>query len=321
MAPTPTYCPNCTHKLTLREVAGRERPFCENCGYIHYINPVPTVGVVIEMDGGIVLIQRGHPPHQGRWAFPSGYVEADERLEEAAVREAEEETGLKVEIIELADVNSYPEGPPASGVMVFYRARPVGGVLRAGDDAADARVFKPDEVPVLPFRTHREMLSRWLVKVTAAGELTERHTLRFNVRAMTPQDVQDVIDLAQMIPANFELGGDNWRDAMLRLREIPSIKTFVAELPTASPMIIGCVIMSIANTISGGYGFINDMAVLPTYQRQGVGRALLNTAIQHAQETGLHAVILNTRRVTEQSRGFYAAAGFSDVPLMLLKLR
>ena len=89
----PVYFPVCANKLTLREESGRTRPVCLNCGYVHYVNPVPTVGVLIEMDGGVVLIKRANPPNQGRWVFPSGYVEADERLEEAAIREAEEETG------------------------------------------------------------------------------------------------------------------------------------------------------------------------------------------------------------------------------------
>ena len=78
-----TYCPVCGHKLVEREEAGRIRQVCENCGYVHYVNPVPAVGIVIEMDGGVVLIQRKHPPHEGRWALPSGYIEADESAEEA----------------------------------------------------------------------------------------------------------------------------------------------------------------------------------------------------------------------------------------------
>ncbi|NOG48852.1 MAG: NUDIX hydrolase [Chloroflexi bacterium] len=169
--PPPTYCPRCAAELVTRKEGGRMRPACPNCGYVHYVNPVPTVGVLIEMDGGIVLIKRGNPPHQGEWAFPSGYVEADERLEEAAVREAEEETGLRVEILELTDLNSYPEGPPASGIMVFYRARPVGGVLRAGDDASDVRIFAPDDLPLIPFRTHREALARWFERAGVAPRL------------------------------------------------------------------------------------------------------------------------------------------------------
>jgi 8-oxo-dGTP diphosphatase len=88
------------------------------------------------------LIQRGHAPHKGEWTLPSGFIEADESAEEAAIREAREETGLKVELIELAGVNSFPEGPPTSGIIIFFRARPIGGNLQAGDDAADVKFFR-----------------------------------------------------------------------------------------------------------------------------------------------------------------------------------
>lgn len=321
MAKTPTYCPNCSHALTLRDIAGRVRPFCENCGYVHYVNPVPTVGVLIEMDGGLVLIQRGHPPHADRWTFPSGYVEADERLEEAAVREAEEETGLKVQILELVDVNSYPEGPPLSGVMVFYRAKPIGGSLKAGDDARDARVFTPDEMPVLPFRTHREALALWLERESAGQKDSPREQPPYHIRAAGADDTQDVIEMLQMIPSNYDLTAADWEAARLRLYEMPSLNVFVAELNVTPPLVIGCVVLSVTRTVTGGHGFINDMAVLPSYQRRGVGAALLEMTLKRARELRLHTLIINAQRVTEHTRGFYTAAGFEDTTFLQLNLR
>jgi hypothetical protein len=56
------------------EAAGRERPVCRECGFVYYQNPVPAVGLLIEMEGGLVLIRRGHPPHADRWALPSGFA-------------------------------------------------------------------------------------------------------------------------------------------------------------------------------------------------------------------------------------------------------
>src|SRR5262245_13889749 len=131
--PELTYCPVCGHTpLSIREEGGRLRQVCDNCGYVHYVKPIPAVGILIEMDGGVVLIRRSNPPHKGEWTLPSGYIEADESAEEAAVREAEEETGLKVSIIEMAGVNSFPEGPPASGIIIFFRAKPTDGELHGG---------------------------------------------------------------------------------------------------------------------------------------------------------------------------------------------
>jgi 8-oxo-dGTP diphosphatase len=320
---TPVYCPICTHKLELREAGGRIRPVCPNCGYVHYVNPVPTVGVVIEMDDGLVLIRRANPPHQGEWTFPSGYVEADERLEEAAVREAEEETGLKVEIVELADVNSYPEGPPASGIMVFYRARPVGGELRGGDDALEAKVFRPEDVPLLPFRTHREVMARWLQmrEIQAPRLSDDLPPIEAWVRPAVPGDAQQIVELVRMMSANRDLSEEEWHDVLLRAKEMPTLEIFVAQSTVHTPLLIGCVALSVVRTLTEHYGLINDMAVLPTYRRQGIGAALLKAVMKRAAELNLHTLVVNTARANEAAQEFYAESGFTPLPVMQLRLR
>ena len=75
------------------EVAGRVREICPYCRFVMYRNPVPGAGVLIEMGRGVVLIQRGQAPFVGSWALPSGYIEEDESVEQAAIRECKEETG------------------------------------------------------------------------------------------------------------------------------------------------------------------------------------------------------------------------------------
>jgi ADP-ribose pyrophosphatase YjhB (NUDIX family)/ribosomal protein S18 acetylase RimI-like enzyme len=317
-----TYCPVCGHKLVAREEGGRIRQVCENCGYVHYVNPVPAVGILIEMDGGVVLIQRKHPPHEGRWALPSGYIEADESAEEAAIREAEEETGLKVEILELAGVNSFPEGPPLSGIMICFRARPVGGELHAGDDAADARVFPLDEIPLLPFRTHREMMAQWLAQ---RGEhKQDAHPVErpdFTIRPAESADANEIMALLHLIPANRGLTRDDWREIYQRFREAEGIAVFVAVSSQQPPIIIGFVAMSVIRGLTEGRGLINDIAVLPTYQRRGVGTALLEAALKRAERHNLHHLMVNVERADERARAFYAKLGFSTGDIMHLKLR
>ena len=319
-----TYCPVCGHKLVAREEAGRIRQVCENCGYVHYVNPVPAVGIVIEMDGGVVLIQRKHPPHEGRWALPSGYIEADESAEEAAIREAEEETGLKVEILELAGVNSFPEGPPLSGIMIFFRARPVGGELKAGDDAADARVFPLDEIPLLPFRTHREMMAQWLAQRGAhqdGARPVELERPDFTIRPAEAADANEIMALLHLIPANRSLTRDDWREIYQRFREAAGIEVFVAVERQMPPIIVGFVALSVIRGLTEGRGLINDIAVLPTYQRRGIGTALLEVAIKQAEQHALDHMMVNVERADDRARAFYTALGFSTGDIMHLKLR
>lgn len=323
MAIEPRYCPICSHELTHREEGGRLRPVCDNCGYVHYVNPVPGVGLVIEKDGGVVLVQRGNPPHQGAWTLPSGFVEADESAEEAAIREAEEETGLKVEIIEMAGVNSFPEGPPVSGIMIFYRMRPIGGELRAGDDAADVAVFMPDDMPRMPFRTHREMMAEWLATHTEAQQspAATQTNAEFVIRRATANDWDEVTGLLALIPANRNLSGEAWTAAKFRFLEMTTVEVFVAQTAQPTSMIIGCVALSVVRGLTEGRGFINDMAVLPTYQRHGVGAELLEAVMRRASELNLSALMVNTRRGNDQARAFYAALGFSEDGILRLKLR
>ena len=323
MAKQLTFCPVCGHKLTTREEGGRIRQVCPNCGYVHYVNPVPTVGILIEMDGGIVLIKRAHPPHKDRWTLPSGYIEADESAEEAAIREAQEETGLNVEILELSSVNSYPEGPPQSGIMIFYRARPVGGELRAGDDASEAQIFQPEELPLLPFRTHREMIAQWLERRQKRESGGDRNVERpdFIIRPAEASDANEIMALLSLIPANRDLSRDDWRVIFQRFRESSGIEVFVAEARQTPPILIGMVALSVVRALTEGRGVINDIAVLPTYQRRGVGTALLEAVMRRSERLNLHYMMINAERANEHARGFYASLGFSDANLMCIRLR
>ncbi|MFZ4813799.1 MAG: GNAT family N-acetyltransferase [Phototrophicaceae bacterium] len=320
-----TYCPVCGNTLTTAEIGGRERLNCNNCGYVHFVNPVPGVGLLIEMDGGLVLIQRGNPPHKGRWTLPSGFVEVDESSEEAAIREAEEETGLKTEIIELAGVNSFPEGPPMSGIMIFYRMRPVGGALKAGDDAAAAQVFGVHEMPLIPFRTHREMVGKWLEwqHQPRNPQVTPNLVVEddFIIRAADAEDMQNIGGLLQLIPVNRAIQREDWPRIVQRFREVDGLTVYVAETRQTPPLVIGMASLSVVRSLTESAGLINDMAVLPEFQRRGVGAALLHALMQRAQRLDLYTLYVNASRADERAKAFYATLGFGGGSLMEIRLR
>ena len=110
-------------------------------------NPFPTVDIIIETEGGIVLVERKNPPPG--WALPGGFIDYGESAEAAAVREAREETGLTVRLTGLLGVYSNPDRDPRFHTLsVVYMAEPVGDARpRGGDDAAQARVFPAHALP------------------------------------------------------------------------------------------------------------------------------------------------------------------------------
>jgi 8-oxo-dGTP diphosphatase len=155
------FCPQCGAPMELRVVYGRERPVCPVCGHILFRNPTPVAGCVVEHEGGIVLIRRGVEPAIGMWGLPAGYMEWGETAEEAAARETLEETGLTVRVERLIGVYSFghPQGS-GSGVLIFYTATALDGLLTAGDDAMDAAVFPLDALPEsIAFPTHRQAIA------------------------------------------------------------------------------------------------------------------------------------------------------------------
>ncbi len=125
---------------------------------MHY-NCALTVDCVVFSGDGAVLIKRKNPPFKGAYALPGGFVEEDETVEEACIRETMEETGLAIERLRLVGVYSTPgRDPRGRMVSVAFVAEADLGSLQAGDDAADTAVVKDWEHADLAF-DHKQIIS------------------------------------------------------------------------------------------------------------------------------------------------------------------
>jgi ADP-ribose pyrophosphatase YjhB (NUDIX family) len=153
------YCPRCRTALVRRKEGGLARPACPACGFVQYINPAPGAGIVLMRGDRICLVKRRFEPRKGQWTLPIGFQEWNESIETAAVREAKEETGLDIALDEIFGVYSGVLPPDRAVVVTIFRAREVGGALRAGDDAAEVGFF-PVMAPPGPiaFGIHRRVL-------------------------------------------------------------------------------------------------------------------------------------------------------------------
>lgn len=114
-----------------------------------YRGPKTTIdAIILEPNQAIVLIKRRAPPFKDSWALPGGFVELEERVEDAVIREVKEETGLTVKVLKLVGVYSDPKRDPRGHtISIAYLCKRTAGSLVGGDDAKDARVFKREDLP------------------------------------------------------------------------------------------------------------------------------------------------------------------------------
>jgi ADP-ribose pyrophosphatase YjhB (NUDIX family) len=164
MAETLNFCSSCGSALRLGTIDGedRERLSCPACGHIAYVNPRLVVTTLpVTDDGRLVLLRRGIDPGRGAWAQPGGFLEVDETVHEAAIRETREETGLLVEPGEIIGLYTRLE---AAVVTIAFEARVIGGSAAPTREALEVATFDPEAIPwpQLAFRTTMWMLRDWL---------------------------------------------------------------------------------------------------------------------------------------------------------------
>jgi ADP-ribose pyrophosphatase YjhB (NUDIX family) len=136
------------------------RLVCPGCEFVFYQNPVPAAGVILIEDGELLWVERKFDPRKGKWTLPAGFVEYGEHVEECAVREMKEETGIEVELTGLFGAYMAQDDPRVQVVLLLYEGKRVGGELMPGDDAADARFVPVDDLPgEIAFRAHEMALA------------------------------------------------------------------------------------------------------------------------------------------------------------------
>jgi 8-oxo-dGTP diphosphatase len=132
---------------------------CPSCGSSvkQYRNPFPTVDVIIELDSGIVLIERKNEPFG--WALPGGFVDYGESLEAAAVREAREETSLEISDLRLLGCYSDPGRDQRMHTISAVYSAKAHGTPCAADDAINIAVFTLDSLPAQLCFDHGKILT------------------------------------------------------------------------------------------------------------------------------------------------------------------
>ncbi len=148
------FCSNCGQPVAHRIPPGDNLPryVCDACDTIHYLNPRMVVGCIPQWHDRILLCRRAIEPRHGMWTLPAGFMENDETLAQAAMRETLEEANARVELRDMYTILSVPH---VSQVHVFYRARLLDLDFGPGSESLEVQLFDEADIPwqELAFRT------------------------------------------------------------------------------------------------------------------------------------------------------------------------
>ena len=152
------FCPYCGAPTQAKEVYGKIRATCTSCEWVYFEDPKVAAAVLIQQNGSVLLTRRIFNPNKGNWTLPAGFVDAREKPEDAAEREALEETGLHVKINKLREIISGREHDHGADMVIVYEAEIIGGELKAGDDADQVAFFPIDQLPPLAFQATKKVI-------------------------------------------------------------------------------------------------------------------------------------------------------------------
>ena len=156
------FCSECGKTVVHRIPEGDNLPrfICDHCDIIHYQNPKLVVGCLPVWNEQILLCKRAIAPSYGLWTLPAGFMENQESLEEAALRESREEANANLDIHNIYSVISLPH---INQIYVLYRAKLLDLDFYAGPESLDVQLFNEADIPweQLAFKTIERTLKQY----------------------------------------------------------------------------------------------------------------------------------------------------------------
>ena len=171
------YCPMCAApiKVMLSGIDSHPREVCSECGYVHYVNPLPVVGTIPFWGDKVLLCRRAIKPRKGYWTLPAGFMETGETLKEGAARETWEESGAHIEVKDLLTLIDVSQASP-SQVHFYFVAELKDLDWNPGPETLEQRLFSEDEIPW-------DEISFTTVKTTLEHYFADRRAGRFSLHS------------------------------------------------------------------------------------------------------------------------------------------
>jgi 8-oxo-dGTP diphosphatase len=160
---TKLFCNFCGKSLSSDFLEGKRRQVCPSCAEIYYENPLPVASIILpNRDREVILVKRAREPYKNMWCCPIGFAETGESIEDAALRELREETGIEGKIAQLVDVSSHRNPFYGDLLIVTFEAEKIGGTEMPGDDADECRYFPILGLPKLAFDSQERAVQKFI---------------------------------------------------------------------------------------------------------------------------------------------------------------
>ncbi len=263
------YCPYCSSSLVKKPEGEVMRDFCQDCNLYFYNNPLPVVSSIVAKDRSILLVKRKNEPYRGEWCLPSGFAEIGESIEEAALRELEEETGLKGKTLGLIDVDSNHDSFYGDLFFITYEVEWISRQLIPGDDAIEANFFPITNMPELAFESNtravetyvRGKLEYWAIVDSFKTSLDGKESISAKRNFLSDK-------LIRIIEQNVEVISLRWLKDVSTNHSTPNYAKFP---PEASFARIRIVIEQFGKWLGGNY---SDEDVRNFYRQLGANRKM-----------------------------------------------
>ncbi len=155
------FCPLCKGILEKKKIDDKKRLVCSKCDWIYYENPLPVaICVARNKEGKILITRRNLKPGKNKWALPSGFIESGEEPEVACLRELKEETGLKGKIKKLIGVYLQKTSYYGYLIIIGYEVSVSNSNISLNNELKDAKFFSREDLPIIPFLSHRQMIEK-----------------------------------------------------------------------------------------------------------------------------------------------------------------
>ena len=285
-----TYCPYCSNKIKNRQEGEIVRDYCTSCDTFFYDNPLPVVSTVVVKDRKLLLVKRKFEPKKGEWCLPSGFAETKESIQEAALRELEEETGIKGKIIDFVCVDSAVTDLYGDLIFVTFESEWIDGELMAGDDAEEVQFYPFENLPPLAFESNTKAVRRYIAGKKEFWDIVDSFSLSVsNSGAMTKKGNYVSDKLITLIENNAEIIANRWLQDVLNNKSTPTYATSDAEASLQRNLIV---ISQFGKWLGGYY---NDQDIRKYYRKLGSERKLEGFTLSEV----LSAISLTRKHIWE----------------------